>query len=110
MLHAINKEISLNCIYSHEETGNAITYNRDLRVGEWDNRAKYILERVYTKRSSSWIKEKRWVVKNLGRENGKTEYCHPQVLKKISPSPRAYLYLSKDLGINQKNYSDLNRR
>ena len=108
-LHAINKEISLNCVYSHEETGNAITYDRDKRVREWTMRAKHILERVYTNRSSSWFKKRDGWSKIWEKKNGKTNIAIPFSIKKISPSLQSIpLPTSEDLGINlQKNYSDL---
>ena len=37
VLQNLQKEISFDCIYSHQETGNAITYKRDLRVRGWTN-------------------------------------------------------------------------
>ena len=108
-LHAINKEISLNCVYSHEETGNAITYDRDKRVQEW-TREQNISWKEFTqtgvvrglKKRDGWsrIWEKRM---------GKEILPSPSILKKISPSLQSIpLPTSKDLGINlQKSYSDL---
>ena len=108
-LHAINKEIPLNCMYSHEETGNAITYDRDKRVQEW-TREQNISWKEFTqtgvvrglKKRDGWSKiwEKRM---------GKQILPSPSVLNKISPSLQSIpLPTSEDLGINlQKSYSDL---
>ena len=107
-LHVINKEISLNCVYSHEETGNAITYNRDKRVREW-TREQNISWKEFTqtgvvrglKKRDGWSKiwEKRM---------GKQILPSPSLLKKISPSLQSIpLPTCEDLGINlQKSYSD----
>ena len=108
-LHAINKEIPLNCMYSHEETGNAITYDRDKRVREW-TREQNISWKEFTqtgvvrglKKRDGWSKiwEKRM---------GKQILPSPSVLNKISPSLQSIpLPTCEDLGINlQKSYSDL---
>ncbi|MEM1296823.1 MAG: deoxyribodipyrimidine photo-lyase, partial [Verrucomicrobiota bacterium] len=35
VLRQIHEDCPFECLWSHEETGNRMTYNRDLRVADW---------------------------------------------------------------------------
>jgi deoxyribodipyrimidine photo-lyase len=109
VLQNLQKEISFDCIYSHEETGNAITFGRDKRVRGWANNQN-ILWKEFTQNG---------VVRGLHNRDGWSRMWEermkrdilpaPNRLKKISPSIRSLtLPNSEDLGIiNQKNRPDL---
>ena len=109
VLQNLQKEISFDCIYSHEETGNAITFGRDKRVRGWANNQN-ILWKQFTQNG---------VVRGLHNRDGWSRIWEermkrdilpaPNRLKKISPSLRSLtLPNSEDLGIiNQKNRPDL---
>ena len=109
VLQNLQKEISFDCIYSHEETGNAITFGRDKRVRGWANNQN-ILWKEFTQNG---------VVRGLHNRDGWSRIWEermkrdilpaPNRLKKISPSLRSLtLPNSEDLGIiNQINRPDL---
>ncbi len=109
VLQNLQKEISFDCIYSHEETGNAITFGRDKRVRGWANNQN-ILWKEFTQNG---------VVRGLHNRDGWSRIWEkrmkrdilsaPNRLKKISPSLRSFtLPNCEDLGIiNQKNRPDL---
>ena len=109
VLQNLQKEITFDCIYSHEETGNAITFRRDKRVRGWANNQN-ILWKEFTQNG---------VVRGLHNRDGWSRIWEkrmkrdilsaPNRLKKISPSLRSFtLPNCEDLGIiNQKNRPDL---
>ena len=109
VLQNLQKEISFDCIYSHEETGNAITFGRDKRVRGWANNQN-ILWKEFTQNG---------VVRGLHNRDGWSRIWEermkrdilpaPNRLKKISPSLRSLILPNcEDLGIiNQKNRPDL---
>ena len=75
-----------------------------------DQRAKHILKEFTQTGVVRGLKRERWMVKNLGKKNGKTNIAISFSIKqKISPSLQSIpLPTSEDLGINlQKSYSDL---
>lgn len=109
VLQNLQKEISFDCIYSHEETGNSITYKRDLRVGEWVNNQNILWKEFTQNGVVRGLKERDGWSRTWEERMKRDILPAPTALKKISPSLHSLtLPNCEDLGIiNQKNRPDL---
>jgi deoxyribodipyrimidine photo-lyase len=75
----------IDSIFSHEETGNAITYDRDIMMGKY-LRSKWI----------SWTEyPTNWVVRRLGSRDDWSKIWNSRMMEPISPPPeRQDLFVS----------------
>lgn len=77
VLEALRDEIEIESLHSHEETGNAITYARDLRVGAWC-RARGIAWHEYAQTG---------VVRRLRSRDGWAKRWEARMLRPIVAAP-----------------------
>jgi len=83
----INEKFSIKNIYSHEETGNIWTYNRDKRVQEW------------CKKNDIGLKENpsNGVVRNLSSRDDWSKIRNKRMLEKIHPKPKFINPISQNI-------------
>ncbi|MFN3192521.1 MAG: FAD-binding domain-containing protein [Aureliella sp.] len=86
VLEQIHREIQFESLWSHEETGNSLTYARDLRVADWCRRNKI-----------DWKESPQsGVVRRLKQRDGWARAWQQRMREPISPEPKSITEVAVD--------------
>ncbi len=76
VLERARRQFGIDGLWSHEETGNGWTYQRDKRVGAWARRARHRLDGNPAVRGDAPDAQPQWLGQTLGGSDDGAHYAH----------------------------------